>query len=75
VTGDFAPEQMAEVTASLAERGSVFIGRTRAQITDMFDGRELVDPGVVQLSYWRPDGGTPDPNADRVWGYAGVARV
>jgi SAM-dependent methyltransferase len=75
VTGDFAPEQMAEVTASLAERGSVFIGRTHAQITNMFNGRELVDPGVVQLSYWRPDGGTPAPNADRVWGYAGVARV
>jgi SAM-dependent methyltransferase len=75
VTGDFAPEQMAKVTASLAERGSVFVGRTHAQITDMFNGRKLVDPGVVQLSYWRPDGGTPAPNADRVWGYAGVAQV
>jgi SAM-dependent methyltransferase len=75
VTGDFAPEQMAEVTASLAERGSVFIGRTHAQITDMFNGRDLVDPGVVQISYWHPDGGIPAPNADRVWGYAGVARV
>jgi S-adenosyl methyltransferase len=75
VTGDFAPEQMAEVTASYAERGAVFIGRTRSQITDMFNGRELVDPGVVQISYWRPDGGTPAPNAGKVWGYAGVARV
>jgi SAM-dependent methyltransferase len=75
VTGDFAPEQMAKVTASLAERGSVFIGRTHAQITDMFNDRELLDPGVVQISYWRPDGGTPAPNADKVWGYAGVARV
>jgi SAM-dependent methyltransferase len=75
VTGDFAPEQMAQVTASYAERGAVFIGRTRAQITDMFDHRALVEPGVVQISYWRPGGGTPAPNADKVWGYAGVARI
>ena len=61
VTGDFAPEQMAQVTASLAERGSVFIGRTRAQMTDMFNGRELVDPGVVQLSSGVPTaGGRPE---------------
>ncbi len=75
VTGDFAPERMAQVTASYAERGAVFVGRTRAQITGMFNGHALVDPGVVQISYWRPEGGTPAPNADRVWGYAGVARV
>jgi len=24
---------------------------------------------------WRPDGGRPDHNADRVWGYCGVART
>jgi SAM-dependent methyltransferase len=75
VTGDFAPEQMAEVTASYAERGTVFVGRTRDQVTALFNGRELVDPGVVQISYWRPEGGTPDVNASRVAGYAGVARV
>lgn len=75
VTGDFAPQQMAQVTASYAARGAVFIGRTRAQITGMFNGRELVDPGVVQISRWRPEGGTPPENAERVWGYAGVARV
>jgi hypothetical protein len=59
----------------LAARGSVFIGRTHAQITDLFNGRDLVDPGVVQMSYWHPDGGTPAPNADKAWGYAGMARV
>jgi SAM-dependent methyltransferase len=75
VTGDFAPEQMAQVTASYAERGAVFIGRTRAQVAAMFNGLELVDPGVVQISHWRPDGGTLPPNAERVWGYAGVAQV
>jgi SAM-dependent methyltransferase len=75
VTGDFAPEQMAMVTASYAQRGTVFVGRTREQVTAMFNGRDLIAPGVVQISYWRPEGGAPDVNADRVWGYAGVARL
>jgi hypothetical protein len=75
VTGDFAPGRMAQVTASYAERGTVFVGRTRAQVTAMFNGRDLVEPGVAQISYWRPDGGAPALNAGRVWGYAGVARV
>ena len=41
----------------------------------MFNGRETVDPGLVLISYWRPDGGQPAHNADRVWGYCGVADV
>jgi hypothetical protein len=66
---------MAQVTASYADRGAVFIGRTRAEISAMFNGRDLVYPGVVQISHWRPDDGTLPQNAARVWGYAGVARV
>ena len=75
VTGDFAPSQMAEVTASYAARGATFIGRTHEQVTQMFNGRELISPGVVQISRWRPDDADPDPDPDRVWGYAGIARV
>jgi hypothetical protein len=75
VTGDFAPAQMAEVTASYAARGVTFVGRTREQITQLFNGREIVSPGVVQLPYWRPDDADPDSNPDRIAAYAGVARV
>jgi hypothetical protein len=64
-----------EVTAEMDKRGSTFIGRDRAAIGRMFNGKELVDPGLVQISYWRPDGGQPDRNADRVCGYCGVART
>jgi hypothetical protein len=35
----------------------------------------VIDPGVVLISYWRPDSGQPDYTADQVWGYCGVARV
>jgi hypothetical protein len=74
VTGDFAPEKQQAVTAASEKRGATFIGRDKAAIGRMFNGAELIDPGVVQISYWRPDGGHPDHNADRVWGYCGVAR-
>jgi hypothetical protein len=41
----------------------------------MFNGHELVDPGLVLVSRWRPEGGAPGPNADRAWAYGGVAAV
>jgi len=42
----------------------------------LFTGETLVEPGVVQIPYWRPD--QPDelgPDAARYPGYAGVARI
>ncbi len=33
--------------------------RTFAQIRELFDGLELIDPGLVFVSDWRPDPGTP----------------
>ncbi len=66
---------MYAITAEYAKRGTVFVGRIREAIQRIFDDMELVDPGVVLISYWRPDSGQPDYNADQVWGYCGVARV
>ncbi len=50
--------------------------RTFAQIRDLFDGLELVDPGVVLVPGWRPDPGTLGVNNHPVLGLAaaGVAR-
>lgn len=75
VTDEFAPERMHAITAQYAERGTVFVGRGKEEIRRMFNGRELVDPGLVLISYWRPEGGRPAFNADRVWGYCGVAKA
>jgi hypothetical protein len=75
VTDEFAPDRMHAVTAEYQQRGTVFIGRSKDTIRHMFNGRELVTPGLVRISHWRPDGGRPEPNADRVWGYCGVARI
>ncbi|TMR17911.1 SAM-dependent methyltransferase [Nonomuraea turkmeniaca] len=47
--------------------------RTREEFTAFFDGLDLVEPGVVSLTLWRPD---PDPLADlaEVDALCGVAR-
>jgi hypothetical protein len=75
VTDEFAPERMHQITEEYAKRGTVFIGRGKDDILRMFNGRELVDPGIVQMSYWRPEGDQPERIASRVWGYCGVAHV
>jgi hypothetical protein len=75
VTDELDPDRMHAITAEYAKRGTVFVGRSKEAIRRMFNRTELVDPGVVLFSHWRPDSGQPDHNADRVWGYCGVARV
>jgi hypothetical protein len=47
--------------------------RTRAQVTFWFDGLELVAPGVVPLSQWRPAAGDPR-YASTIPLYGAVAR-
>src|SRR6266851_476871 len=55
-SGDAA---IADVQAAFREglgRGQF---RTWAQVTKMFSGLELVEPGLVLVPEWRPDAGTP----------------
>ena len=75
VTDERSPEKL-RANADVAESsGAVLIPRGRDAIMRMFNGRELVDPGLVLVSYWRPDGGDPEPNAERAWAYGGVATL
>ena len=47
--------------------------RTRAEVLGLFDGFELVDPGLVQLPLWRPDGPAPtEQERSHVGIYGGV---
>lgn len=74
LTSDFAPEQMQALHDEARQRGGGTIrARTKDDIAAMFGGRPLVDPGLVLVSHWRPEGGTPAANADRVWAYGGIA--
>jgi O-methyltransferase involved in polyketide biosynthesis len=58
-TSDGADPQMAaETTQTYAGARMPFTLRSRAQIMDLFDGFDLVEPGVVSLPEWRPDRNT-----------------
>jgi trans-aconitate methyltransferase len=47
--------------------------RTTEEVRGYFEGMELVDPGVVPVSLWRPNG-TEVGTAEPVSGHGGVAR-
>jgi hypothetical protein len=44
--------------------------RDPAQVTDLFDGLRLIDPGVVPISQWRPDPSPFTPPPVPAWGSA-----
>jgi len=46
--------------------------RSRAEVATLFDGLELVEPGLVRAPEWRPDSDADLDNPAAVW--AGVAR-
>ena len=73
LTADIYPE-MTAFAAALNERNldAPMVLRDHAQVTSFFDGLELVEPGVVQLSKWRPESELEAAAAAALWG--GVAR-
>jgi SAM-dependent methyltransferase len=51
-------------------------GRNHAEVTALLGGFELVEPGVVYLTQWRPDPDQPAPeHPERFSGYAAVGRL
>jgi hypothetical protein len=72
-TSDIDPERAAEAVHTYNQGGARIIARTGAQIHRFFEGLELVDPGLVQLPLWRPDGEVADDISD-IWWYGGIAR-
>ncbi|MGE5286482.1 MAG: SAM-dependent methyltransferase [Micromonosporaceae bacterium] len=48
--------------------------RTKAQIESLFDGLDVVEPGVVYIPNWRPDAGDMRANPESVWLVGGVGR-
>jgi hypothetical protein len=72
-TADIYPE-LAEFARHLSELNPEFAAtlRDREQVTRLFDGLDLVEPGVVQISKWRPDSELTARTSAALWG--GVAR-
>lgn len=70
---DFDPEAMAKIVAAAEQGRMTVVPRVRADVQRFFGDWELVEPGLVPVMAWRPDGAPPaDPNAAYYW--AGVAR-
>ena len=74
-TLDFMPREMQATYRQMQANGRGDIWpRDHAEFTALFDGTELVEPGVEVPSRWRPDVDTdqPDPRMISMW--AGVGR-
>jgi hypothetical protein len=54
-TSDNAPEGMAGAVEMFKQSQDPIYPRTRAEITRMFDGYHLVEPGVVYTPLWHPE--------------------
>jgi hypothetical protein len=71
--GTDTSEALVTANADYAKTGGVpYIPRGPEQIAGYFDGMEIVDPGVVQVSQWRRDADVDVP--EPVAGYGAVAR-
>lgn len=61
----------AEAVRIAVERGSTpYVSRTPEEITRFFDGLDLLEPGVVSTSLWRPDPSASPAEVDAVCGLA-----
>ncbi|MGW1725811.1 SAM-dependent methyltransferase [Streptomyces sp. NPDC002306] len=70
-TSDFADRSAAQ---AVYKRATATLNlRTRAEVERFFDGFELVEPGLAQVPFWRPDG-PPPAGSDEIGFYGGVAR-
>ena len=73
-TKEVKPEAVEEAMRMWNESGAAPItARTREELESFFDGLELLEPGVVSCSQWRPDPSEGDL-PDKVSEFAGVGR-
>jgi hypothetical protein len=68
------PETIAAMNAVNANIKPTFCPRTLSEVSRFFDGLDLLEPGIVSVSDWRPDAG-PRPTAAEATGYGAVART
>jgi hypothetical protein len=75
-TGDFHAEAAVSQATAIYERATApLVLRSHAQIIRFFTGFDLVEPGLVQVPLWRPDGQPPGPRELAEIGiYGGVGR-
>lgn len=76
-TAEFAPDEVGRVAREYAARGMPMRLRTLSEAGEFFTGLDLVEPGIVQVHKWRPDGtgtGTEVIQDEDIAMYGAVAR-
>jgi hypothetical protein len=74
-TSDMDPERMHLSSVRAEQAGVTLVPRRRDEILKLFHGKQLIDPGLVLVSNWRPEIGDARHNADRAWAYGAVAAL
>jgi SAM-dependent methyltransferase len=72
-TADFEPERANTAVQGYRGASAPFVLRSREEVAGFFDGLDLVEPGLVQIPWWRPDGEVA-PEAEQIWIYGGIGR-
>ncbi|WP_181803254.1 SAM-dependent methyltransferase [Streptomyces shenzhenensis] len=74
-TAEFAPEEVGRVAREYAARNMPMRLRTIDEAHEFFEGLELVEPGIVQVHKWHPDGsGEQGIRDEDIAMYGAVAR-
>jgi len=73
VTADTAPEQVDRGSAAYKDSGIPVRSRTKAEVEGLFDGLDLIDPGVTLVTHWHPDDEARAIDDAHVYLYGGVA--
>jgi hypothetical protein len=71
-TADFNRAEVDQAVAAATGAGMTLVARTRDAVQRFFGDWEMLDPGLVPVSAWRPDAPVGNPEAAYYW--AGVAR-
>ena len=66
-------ETLTQITGTYNQATAPLVMRSHDEITRFFDGFELVKPGIVFLSQWRPSSESYPEGGTR-WAYAGVGK-
>jgi S-adenosyl methyltransferase len=75
-TADFHDQALTDAgTAVYSKATAPLVLRDHAEVTALFEGWDLVEPGVVQVPLWRPDGKPPRPRQlAKIGMYGGIGR-
>jgi hypothetical protein len=71
-TADFNPVEVSEAVAAATGAGMTLVARTKDDVERFFGDWEMLEPGLVPVSGWRPDEPVDNPEAAYYW--SGVAR-